>query len=76
MIRSGKSISTAAFFPRDEDQIENAAPQQVHSEPAGVRIELKKSEQLLKPIARLRGVAVLDGKAYEIDAPVVNAAAK
>jgi thiol:disulfide interchange protein DsbD len=73
-IRSGKPVSSAAFFPMDEDEIENAAPQQVHSEPVGVSIELKKSEQLLKPIARLRGVAVLDGKAYEINAPVRNAA--
>jgi thiol:disulfide interchange protein DsbD len=74
-IRSGKPISIATFFPRDEDQIENAAPQPVHSEPTGVRIELKKSEQLLKPITRLRGVAVLDGKPYEIDAAVVSVAA-
>lgn len=75
-LRTGKPVSNAMFFPMDEDQIENAAPQQVHSEPTGVRIELKKSEQLLKPIPRLRGVAVLDGKPYQINAPITNSAAK
>jgi len=69
-IRTGKPVKSAIFFPLEADQIENAAPQQVHSTPTGVRIELKKSEQLLKPISRLRGVAVLDGKPYEINAPV------
>ncbi len=69
-LRTGKQVANAMFFPRDEDQIENAAPQQVHSEAIGVHIDLKKSEQLLKPITRLRGVVLLDGKAYEIDAPV------
>ncbi len=71
ILRTGKRVANAMFFPRDEDQIENAAPQQVHSDATGVHIDLKKSEQLLKPITRLRGVVLLDGKAYEVDAPVV-----
>ncbi|HTC93136.1 MAG TPA: protein-disulfide reductase DsbD domain-containing protein [Terriglobales bacterium] len=70
-IRTGKPVNSAIFFPLEADQIENAAPQQVHSTPTGVRIELKKSEQLLKPVPRLQGVAVLDGKPYEINASVV-----
>ena len=70
-LRTGKRVANATFFPKDEDQIENAAPQQVHSEATAIHIDLKKSEQLLKPITRLRGVVLLGGKAYEIDAPVV-----
>ena len=70
-LRTGKRVANATFFPKDEDQIENAAPQQVHSEATAIHIDLKKSEQLLKPITRLRGVVLLDGKAYEVDAPVV-----
>jgi len=69
-IRTGRPAKSAVFFPLEAEQIENAAPQQVHSTPTGVRIELKKSEQLLKPVLRLQGVAVLDGKPYEINAPV------
>ncbi len=73
-LRTGKPVKSAAFFPLEAEQIENAAPQQVRSIPTGVRIDLKKSEQLLKPITRLRGVVVLDGKGYEVNAPVITRA--
>jgi len=69
-LRTGKRIANAIFFPLEEEQIENAAPQQVKPAASGTRIVLKKSEQFSKPISRLRGVAVLDGRAYEINAPV------
>ena len=69
-IRTGKRIAGAVFFPLEEEQIENAAPQQIEPTTSGARIVLKKSEQFSKPISRLRGVAVLEGKAYEINAPV------
>jgi len=75
-LRTGKQVKSAVFFPLEEEQIENAAPQQVNFNATGVRIALKKSEQLLKPIARLRGVVVLDGKGYEINAPVVTRVAQ
>ena len=70
IVHTGKRVASAAFFPLEAEQIENAAPQQVSSTATGVQIKLKKSEQLLKPITRLKGVVVLDGKPYEIDAPV------
>jgi DsbC/DsbD-like thiol-disulfide interchange protein len=73
-LRTGKLVKSVVFFPLEAEQIENAAPQQVHSDPTGVRIDLKKSEQLLKPITRLRGVVVLDGRGYEVNAPVVSRA--
>jgi DsbC/DsbD-like thiol-disulfide interchange protein len=67
----GRQITQAIFFPLAESQIQNAAPQKVVPLGAGFRMTLQKSEQLLKPIERLRGVLVLTaGKAYLIDAPV------
>jgi len=62
------------FFPLDADEIDNAAPQKISKYPGGVRLELKKSEQLLKTPAVLRGVMETGtGKAYEIEAPVDRA---
>ncbi len=72
-IQTGSSLAASAtFFPLEAGQIENAAPQITTSTPAGVRITLKKSEQLVKPISRLRGLLVLSGEAYQIDAPVIS----
>ena len=76
-IEAGRPISQATFFPLEPQQIKNAAPQAVSAFPQGVRLRLKKSEQLLKPIARLKGIIVLpSGTAYVIDAPVAGAGAK
>jgi hypothetical protein len=39
--------------------------------PGGVRLHLKKSNHLLKPIARLRGLVVVDSeRAYSVDVPI------
>jgi thiol:disulfide interchange protein DsbD len=70
---TGTSESKAAFFPLEEDQVDNAAPQSLMPAPRGVQIKIKKSDQLLKPIAVLKGVAVLSpGRAYEVTAPVTG----
>ena len=59
------------FFPLDPGVIENSAPQNLDSGHGSLRLTLKKSDQLLKPPSRLRGVIVLDEiKAYKIDVPV------
>jgi len=59
------------FFPFHAEQIENAASQEMTVFPGGVRLHLKKSNHLLKPIARLQGVIVLDSeRAYSVDVPV------
>ncbi|MGD0840121.1 MAG: protein-disulfide reductase DsbD domain-containing protein [Candidatus Acidiferrales bacterium] len=72
-LRSGKSTTQAEFFPLDSDVIENSAAQNVQSTPTGIEIHMKKSDQLLKPIARLRGVVVLPERgAYSVDAPVTQ----
>jgi DsbC/DsbD-like thiol-disulfide interchange protein len=70
-IRTGKPERQAVFFPLEPDQIENAAPQEVSSYSGGVRISLRKSDQLMQPISTLRGVIVMNsGQAYVIAAPI------
>ena len=67
----GHKITNAIFFPLAESQISNAAPQTLASTATGFTLTLKKSDQLLKPIARLKGVLELSGnQAYSIDVPV------
>jgi thiol:disulfide interchange protein DsbD len=67
----GARITQATFFPLAEAQIDNAAPHILQPMPSGFRLTLRKSDRLLKPIARLKGVLVLSGNhAYLIDEPV------
>src|ERR1700722_6253984 len=77
---TGSQEMKAIFFPIEEDQIDNAAAQAVAPTARGLRITLKKSDQLLKPISVLKGVIVLGsagngaaapGRAFEISVPVV-----
>jgi len=72
-VHSGKVLSKAEFFPLEQDQIDNAAAQKLQTSPAGIRITLKKSDLLMKPVSSLRGVLVVGGAAYLVEAPV-NAA--
>jgi thiol:disulfide interchange protein DsbD len=73
----GRQVSHAMFFPLDESQIDNAAPQQISATASGFRMTLRKSAQLLKLIQRLRGVVVLgEGQSYIIDAPLSRAGAE
>jgi DsbC/DsbD-like thiol-disulfide interchange protein len=67
----GQQAARAFFFPLNESQIDNAAPQDVTPTAAGFRLTLRKSQQLLNPVTRLRGVLVLsDDRAYWIDVPM------
>jgi len=67
----GHQITQAIFFPLAESQIENAAPQTLLPVAGGFRLRLRRSNQLLKPIERLKGVLVLSGdRAYLIDVPL------
>lgn len=67
----GRAITQAVFFPLVESQIDNAAPQKLLPAPDGFRLTLWRSDQLLKPIERLKGVLVLSAnQAYLIDVPV------
>ncbi len=72
--RLGRQVTQATFFPLAESQIDNATPQKLERAAAGFRLTLRKSDRLVKPIERLRGVLVLAaGEAYRIDAPVGKA---
>jgi DsbC/DsbD-like thiol-disulfide interchange protein len=75
-VHTGHAASQAWFAPLEPLQIDNAAPQKTASTSAEIRLILKKSDQLLKPIPRLRGLLVLPDGAYVIDAPVAPAPAK
>jgi DsbC/DsbD-like thiol-disulfide interchange protein len=67
----GHEITQANFFPVAESQISNTASQELVPTAAGFRLTLQKSDQLLKPIERLKGVLVFSsGRSYLIDVPV------
>ncbi len=67
----GKQSTQAMFFPLAESQIDNAAPQEFQSTDGGFRLTMRKSEQLVKPVDRLKGVLVLSAdRAYVIDVPL------
>jgi DsbC/DsbD-like thiol-disulfide interchange protein len=70
-IDSGNPLSQVEFFPLEQDQIDNAAPQKLVPSATGARLTLKKSDLLLKPISSLHGVLVVPGKGvYQMQAPV------
>jgi len=72
----GRQIRHATFFPLLESQISNSAAQKMESNADGFRLTLVKSDQLTKPISRLKGVLeLLANESYVIDAPVGNAGA-
>ena len=73
--RLDRQVTQAMFFPLLESQIDNAAPQEFAPAPNGFRLTLRKSDQLLKPPARLQGLLVVSGQAYAIDVPLLKSAA-
>jgi hypothetical protein len=67
----GRQMTRATFFPLEESQVDNSAAQKVVSVATGFQLTLRKSDQLLKPIKRLKGVLVFSGnQAYVIDVPI------
>jgi len=76
----GHKITDVTFFPLAESQVSNASPQTLVPTATGFTLTLRKSDQLLKPIARLKGILVLSGEQpYSIDVPIAkstNASAK
>jgi DsbC/DsbD-like thiol-disulfide interchange protein len=75
-VKIGRQVTQANFFPLAESQVKDAAPQQLAAVPGGFQLTLRKSDQLLKPILRLKGVLVLQGdRSYIIDVPVRKAVA-
>src|SRR5438094_413733 len=71
-LTTGKRETHAEFYPFDQDQIANAAPQPIESQPDGVRLRVRRSEDLKTLPATLHGVIKLsDAVAYDVTAPVV-----
>src|SRR5580704_14653849 len=71
-LTTGKRETNAEFYPFDEDQIANAAPQQIEPLSDGVRLRVRRSEDLKTLPATLHGVFKLSDKiAYDVTAPVV-----
>ncbi len=65
----GQSIESAQFFPLEQNQISNPAPQAVRKIGNGLEILLKKDENLSGKPAQLNGVLHLaDGLAYQVHA--------
>jgi DsbC/DsbD-like thiol-disulfide interchange protein len=72
---SAQPISQAQFFPGEEEQIDNSAPQSLTNRAGTTSLTLKKSEYLRKDPERLRGVILLNGRdAYQLDVPIQTSA--
>lgn len=66
---TGRQETAAQFFPFDQNQLANAAPQPVKPLSNGFEISLKKDENLQQNPSQLHGLVVLaDGNAFEISA--------
>jgi thiol:disulfide interchange protein DsbD len=64
---TGQRETEAAFFPEDENILDNPAPQELTPTPNGLILDLKKDANLATNPAQLRGVLELfGGRAYEI----------
>jgi thiol:disulfide interchange protein len=68
-VDTGHRETKAAFFPADEDILDNPAPQRVMPTVQGMVLELKKDASLSSSPAQLKGVLELaGGRNYEIAA--------
>jgi thiol:disulfide interchange protein DsbD len=66
-VETGRRETQAAFFPVDQDVIDNPAPQKVTPTAKGFTLELKKDANLTQTPAQLHGVIELSGgRAYDI----------
>jgi thiol:disulfide interchange protein DsbD len=62
------------FFPLEPGQLENTTIPKIEVGKDMVEITVKKSEQLSQPIQSLRGILIVDGKAYLASFPISSAA--
>jgi thiol:disulfide interchange protein DsbD len=68
-VETGQRELTAAFFPADENILDNPAPQKLTLTSDGLILDLKKDANLAANPAQLRGVLELSGgRAYELSA--------
>ena len=69
-VTTGSREHEAVFFPLEPSQVDDSAAQVVTPLPDGVRLALRKSNQLVTDPQLLRGVlSVSGGRAYVIEAP-------
>lgn len=68
---TGHRDTTAEFYPFDQDQIVNAAPQTVEPLPNGVRLRIQRAPDLATLPAQFHGLIKLSpNTAYDLTAPV------
>jgi thiol:disulfide interchange protein len=68
---TGERETNAEFYPFDQEQIANAADQQIEPLPDGVRLRVQRAPELTKLPKQMHGVFKLsDTAAYEFTAPV------
>ncbi len=68
-VETGQHETQAAFFPEDQDILDNPAPQSLTPTAKGLILELKKDANLTAAPAQLKGLIELSGgRNYEIDA--------
>jgi thiol:disulfide interchange protein DsbD len=66
-VETGQKETEAAFFPEDQDILNNPAPQKLTPTATGLILDLKKDAYLTANPAQLKGVLELSGgRAYEI----------
>ena len=69
---TGRRESATEFYPFDQDQIANAAPQTVEPLPNGLRLRVPRSEDLKSLPAHLHGLIKLSSTvAYDVTAPII-----
>jgi thiol:disulfide interchange protein DsbD len=67
-LATGQKESSAQFFPYDESQIDNPAPQKSTPLTNGIQIEIKKDQNLKATPATLHGLVVFpDGRAFDVE---------
>jgi thiol:disulfide interchange protein DsbD len=70
-LNTGHKETAAEFYPFDQEQIVNAAPQTVEPLPDGVRLRVKQAQDPANLPAQLHGVFKLSAtQAYDFTAPV------
>jgi thiol:disulfide interchange protein DsbD len=75
VVETGQKETEAAFFPEDQDIIDNPAPQKLTPTATGLILDLKKDAILAANPAQLKGVLELSGgRAYEIVALPIGTA--
>jgi thiol:disulfide interchange protein len=69
-VETGRRETQAAFFPADQNVLDNPAPQKLTPTAKGLTLELKKDANLSANPGQLRGVLELSGgRAYDIAIP-------